>query len=84
MQALRRKVIIEPFLEKKEKTDAGIYLPGSQDVGIKITKGTVVSVGVDVDSIKTGDIVLFSPFHYDEIDETHYVLDEEDIWAIVE
>lgn len=46
--------------------------------------GTVVAVGPEVTSVSAGQRVLFSPFHYEEIPGGRHLLDEQDIWALLD
>ncbi len=47
----------------------------------KSAQGKVVAVG-DVKKVKKGDIVLFSKYNYDEVDDL-YLIKEEHLLAII-
>jgi len=71
---------------KPEETfgSSGIYIPESSQE--KQDKGTVVSVGEEVQGIYEGEVVLFNqfiqPVKVNHMDEDHILLRQQDIWAI--
>lgn len=82
MKPIGGRVIIQPIKEEP-KTKSGIIL-SEASTKKKISKGKITHVGKDVELVKVGDIVLYSPFYYDEIDEETITIEEKDIWAIVQ
>lgn len=79
MKVLGNRVAIQPF-KKEETTKGGILL---HEVSQKQqAKGTIIGVGDKVKSVKVGDVVWFSPFHYDEITEELFIIEDTDLWAI--
>lgn len=81
MKALGDKVLVKPE-PQSDTTESGITLV---EGGKKpLMKGTVISVGSEVKAVKNGDHILFSPFHYDEVDKNNIVMLEDDIWAKLE
>ena len=72
--------------EVKEETKGGIYVPEGADTE-EARKASVLRLGSEVEiKIKTGDIVLFKPYGFDEIvlDGERFLLGrEENICAIL-
>lgn len=83
---LGERVLVKPFTEADLKKVAGqksklnFVLPDSV-AKEKSAQGKVVAVG-DVKKVKVGDIVLFSQYSYDEVDE-FYLIKEEHLLAII-
>lgn len=84
MKPLGKKVTIRPRTkeEKIKKTSSPIIL--LEDNKKEMTYGTVLDIGSEVTKVEKGDKVLFSPFHFDEIKEDLYIIEEKDIWAITD
>jgi len=78
IEPLGKRITLKPI--KEEESD-GVYVP--EDMKKRLSKGEVVNVGGEVTHVKVGDVVIFSPFHYDEITEDLLICDEQDIWGIV-
>jgi len=78
-------------IDTEEKTAGGLYIPeGAKEKG---QTGKVVSIGAGrLDSnggvtplqVKVGDTVFFGKFVGTDIDDTHVMLREDDVLAIVE
>lgn len=91
LKPLGNKVVVKPQ-ESEEKTKGGIVLPDTAKE--KPQEGKVVAIGsgryisgkkVPLE-VKVGDVVLFKKYGPDEIKingEEYYILEEEDILAIV-
>lgn len=81
---LKDRVFVS-YSEEMEKTSGGLYVP---DVAKeKPQKGTVESIGSEVQSVKAGDTVLFDKYSGTKIsiENTEYlILKEEDILGIFE
>lgn len=77
MKALGKKVIVAPL--KKEETESGVLLASGSKEPVK--RGKIVSIGSLVTSVEEGDVVIFSPVYYDEIDSENLIMNEEDLWA---
>ena len=75
-----KRVVVRP-VPKETESKGGIIL--NQTLKKQRGEGTVLAVGKEVKKLAVGDHVLFSPLYYDEIDETHFVIEEDDIWAVV-
>lgn len=82
MKPLWNRVLIEPIVESNEIA-GGIVRPEDSKKK-EVSKGKVISVGEKVQAVKPGDIVLFSPYHYDEIRKDLFVIEDGDIWVIEE
>ena len=99
LQPLSNHVLVEPFEggEKEQKTKSGIVLPDTAEKK-KQSKGTVVAIGPGklekggerlLLSVKTGDTVLFKEPWSEENkiedgDKKYFLIDEDDILAIIE
>ena len=89
---LGNRVLVEP-MSVEEKTISGIILPDTIDKE-KPVQGKVVAVGggkfddgkrVPM-TVKSGDIVVFSKYGYDEVkikEKEYYIIEEDKILAIV-
>ena len=80
IKPLGKRVVVRPVPKEKERS--GIIL--QDDLQKQKGEGTVIAVGKEVKSVHIGDKILFSPLYYDEIDQEHFIIEEEDIWAIVQ
>jgi chaperonin GroES len=81
---LKDRVFVS-YSEKSDKSAGGIYIPDSAKE--KPQKGKVESIGLEVKSVKTGDLVLFDKYSGSKIilDEKEYlIIKEEDILGIFE
>ena len=90
------RVLVRPFSEAEvagKKNSFGIILPDSVDKE-KSAQGKVLAVGPGrfIDGkrlpiqVKTGDVVLFSKYGYDEVEhqgEELYLIKEDNILAII-
>ena len=80
------RVLVKPFTEEALRQAQGkssklkFVLPESMTKE-KSAQGKVVAVG-DVKKVKKGDIVLFSKYNYDEVDDL-YLIKEEHLLAII-
>lgn len=77
MKGILNNVIIK--ITSEDKTEDGIYKGQVMETH---TKGEVVCVGSLVKDVKVGDMVVFSPTVYEEIDGFAKV-EEMDIWYII-
>lgn len=82
MKPLWNRVLIEPIVESNEIA-GGIVRPEDSKKK-EVSKGKVLSVGEKVLSVKPGDVVLFSPYHYDEIEKNLFVIEDVDIWVVLD
>lgn len=84
LQVLNANVLIIPDPIEAETTSSGIEVASTQMK--PNSSGKVVSVGDKVKDISIGDVVIYSPTHFDEIlhegDEYH-VIEERDVYAII-
>jgi chaperonin GroES len=83
MRAVGKRVLIETVSPEKTTKSGIILAPKKEEPS---NKGTVVSVGDEVTSIKVGDTIFFNKFTGAEIehDEHKYlVIKLEDIYAII-
>lgn len=78
------RLLIKQHKAKETYGDTGIYIPESNQE--KEDRGTVVSIGEDVEGIYEGEIVLFNqfiqPVKVSHMDEDHLLLKQQDVWAI--
>lgn len=88
LQPLGKRVLVRP-LEVEEKTESGLIIPDTADKE-KPSQGTVVKLGNTRKDfkflVKEGDVVFFKKYSPDEIEmkgEKYYLIEEEDILAIV-
>lgn len=93
LQPLGNRVLIKPE-EVQEKTPGGLVIPPNASDEKKPSFGKVLRLGRGKDSkgvplkfdVKVGDMVYFKKYSPEEIEidgETLYVLDTEDILAVV-
>lgn len=78
MILLRDRLIVKPDAPRGETSEGLSTI--SQD---NVKRGTVVEVGKDVKDVMKGDHIIYSPFHYDPVDEGNIIIAEEDVWAIL-
>ena len=77
---LGKRVVVQP-VPKETKTAGGLIL--NEALQKQKGEGTIIGVGGEVTKLKVGDRILFSPLYYDEINAETFILDEEDVWAVV-
>jgi chaperonin GroES len=93
IKPLGKKVLVKPD-KVEEKTAGGLVLPPSSTEGekpetgviIKLGEGTVKGKKVTFD-VKVGDRIYFKKYSPDEIEvdsEKYFILDSDDILAILE
>lgn len=75
--------------ERKEKTDSGIFIPGS--VEYETDRGEIISIGQilrDFDSdLEVGDRVIFNKYTGDEITingESYIMMREYNVYAVID
>lgn len=88
LKPLLKRVVLKSK-EVEEKTAGGLVLPSSaQKEDNQI--GEIVAIGSDIDEkdvVKVGDTVVYKPYSATKVDqdgEEFYIVDHEDILAIVE
>lgn len=82
MKPLGNRVLIEPIKEPSVEA-SGIVRPEDSKKK-EVSKGKVVAIGDDVRKVSVDDIVLFSPYHYDEIRKDLFIIEDIDIWVVLE
>ena len=93
IKTLGKKVLVKPD-KVEEKTAGGLVLPPSSTEGekpetgviIKLGEGTVKGKKVTFD-VKVGDRIYFKKYSPDEIEvdsEKYFILDSDDILAVLE
>lgn len=94
IQPLADRVLIKPESMGDEKSPSGIIIPDTARKE-KPERGVVVAVGAGKrdergalipTSLKTGDVVIFSKYGYDEVkidDEDFYIIAESGILAVI-
>lgn len=90
VQPLGKRVLVSPDAVE-EKTAGGLVLPPSDDqkpeTGVIVKLGTGKSKGKDVSfNVSVGDRVYFKKYSPDEIEidsEKYFLLDEDDILAVI-
>ncbi len=82
MKAIGKHIVINPIKETETKTEGGLILAEKQREDIRYRRATVVTVGTDVNTLKTGDEIYYdkaSGFNI-EIDKEQYkVIKEFDV-----
>ena len=78
---LGNRVIVEP-IKPEERTKGGIIL--SEQEKKTVLKGTVLEVSEEVKSVKKGEVVLFSSYNYEEIEEKVFSVEESNLLAVYE
>jgi chaperonin GroES len=81
---LKDRVFVS-YSEESEKSAGGIYIPDSAKE--KPQKGKVESIGLEVKSVKAGDMVLFDKYSGSKIileEKEYLIIKEEDILGIFE
>lgn len=81
MKPTKKKVLVEP---KKEETvtSSGIHVVDARTS--KYAEGKVLAIGSEVEEVKVGDTIFYSPLGYEEIADDQHVVHEGDIHAIIE
>lgn len=85
IQMLHDKVLVKPSGAGERTTRAGILIPATAEVAKRLVWGEVSGAGQHVRSVKTGDVVLYSPDDQYEVEvagETYLVLRERDLQAV--
>ncbi|HRI06095.1 MAG TPA: co-chaperone GroES [Candidatus Dojkabacteria bacterium] len=90
IQPLGKRVVVTPD-QVEEKTAGGLYVPASANEDKKSDTGTVVALGIVNDkdfkfTVEAGNRVYFKKYSPEEVEingEKYYILDEEDILAVV-
>lgn len=89
LQPLGKRVVVMPD-EIEETTSGGLIIPPTAQEDKKPEVGVVVKLGTGgknfTFSVKVGDKVFFKKYSPDELDvdgTTYYIIDEEDILAVV-
>lgn len=81
---LKDRVFVS-YSEESEKTAGGLYIPESAKE--KPQKGKIEAVGLEVKSLKAGDLVLFDKYSGSKVniqDEEYLIIKEEDILGVFE
>jgi len=88
LQPLGKRVLVKPS-EKEEKTEGGLIIPATAEKE-KPSQGVVVKLGTTKTDhkflVKEGDVVFFKKYSPDEVEmdgDTYYLIDENDILAII-
>lgn len=84
IKPLGARVLVRPETAE-EKTSSGIVLPDTASKE-KPQRGTVLAVGAEQKDVKKGDTVIFKKYAPTEIkidNEELYILDEEDVLAVI-
>lgn len=86
LKTIHDKILIDPIIEKEQKTASGIILP--DDKKKRIYQGTVISAGTDENNtVKEGDLVFFDFIKAVDINVNGFdymMVKEEDIIGIFE
>ncbi len=80
-----RILVSQPTGEGERQSRSGILIPATAQVAKRLTWAEVVAVGPSVRSIKSGDLVLFSPEDRYEVEvqgDAYLILRERDIHAV--
>ncbi|MCK4778440.1 MAG: co-chaperone GroES [Actinomycetia bacterium] len=95
LKPVRDRIVVKP-IEEEKTTKGGIVLPDNASPE-KLSRAKVVEIGpgtyesgklLPIEDIKKGDIVLYSSYagggrEYKEDDETYYILNHVDIFAVI-
>jgi len=91
VKPLHSKILVKlDLIERKEKTDGGIYIPDSTTVTTTQKTGIVISLGNDEatnEVISIGDKLLmpiYAGLIVDINDEEHLIIDYHEVLAILE
>ena len=82
---LHDKILLKAGSAGERSSRSGIVIPATAEVAKRLIWGEVHGVGQHVRSVKTGDLVLFSPDDQFEAEiggETYLVLRERDLQAV--
>lgn len=85
MKPLNDRVLLK--VEREETTTKSGIILTTEDEGAKTDFAEVLAIGPDVDNIKVGDEVIFDKYAglpVDKDDDSIIMLEENDIFAIVE
>lgn len=73
--------IFVKIIDQEKQTESGLYIPGDMEKGV--IKGSVLSVGAEVTTIKVGNLVLLSAWEGTIIDNDYKVIKEELVLGIL-
>jgi chaperonin GroES len=86
IQLLHDRILVqEDGPEGERRSQGGILIPATAQVGKRLVWADVVSVGPNVRTVEVGDRVLFEPEDRGEVDvrgHTYVMLRERDIHAV--
>ena len=83
IKPIGNRVLLKP-VEKKSRTESGIYIPSSGDDFDNL--GRIIEVGGDVTKVSLGDTVVYSKFSSTEVSDSTkklLIVEEKEILAIV-
>ena len=86
MKAIGRNLIIEKTKEGTTKTQGGLLLGEKQKEDIRYTEDTILSVGDEVNGLKSNDTIYFDRHagHKIEVeDKTYHVIKSQDVVVVV-
>ena len=86
MKAIGRNLIIEKTKQGTTKTKGGLLLAEKQKEDIRYTEATILSVGNEVNGLKSNDIIYFDRHagHKIEVkDKTYHVIKSQDVVVVV-
>jgi len=84
MKPTKKKLIVLPEA-KEEVTSSGIHFVEARSR--TQLQGTVISIGGEITEAAVGDVIVYSPLFFEEIEiqgEKHHVIEEPDIHAIID
>jgi len=86
MKAIGRNLIIEKTKQGTTKTKGGLLLAEKQKEDIRYTEATILSVGNEVNGLKSNDIIYFDRHagHKIEVkDKTYHVIKLQDVVVVL-
>jgi co-chaperonin GroES (HSP10) len=86
MKAIGKVIIIQPDKDVAEKTKGGLLLLDKDKENIRYKNATVISVGDEVDILKSGDRIKYDKHagHGVEVDKVDYkVIRKDDVIGIL-
>ena len=86
MKAIGRNLIIEKTKQGTTKTKGGLLLAEKQKEDIRYTEATILSVGNEVNGLKSNDIIYFDRHagHKIEVkDKTYHVIKSQDVVVVL-
>lgn len=78
------KVLVK-IAKQEDKTESGIYIPDTAAKEMPV-QGVVDAIGEKVNTMKVGDVVLFSKYGPDMVafrEDKFYIIKEENILAVI-